>query len=356
MSWLEQKYIGLVSTRLDKFKRRNNTYNFRCPVCGDSQKHKNKSRGYIILKDGHHSFFCHNCNQSMSIDNFIKFLDQSLYNEYVKEKLLEKGSTTKTRDDFDEFVSKMKKPNFIKLTALSDLPKISQLKHYHPAKMYIDSRGIPTPYHAKLFYCDRFKKFVNGLIPNKFENEDKDEDRIIIPFLTTDKNLFGFQGRSLDPNSKLRYITIILDENIPKFYNMDTLVSDETVYVFEGPFDAMFVKNSTASAGGKLNAELPKLTVPKHRFTIVYDNEPRSTHTVGKIQSAIDAGYRVCIWPSHIEEKDVNDMVLKRKTISTDFGSKELVDAKSFDVKSIIDAHTYSGLRANMELVKWKKT
>lgn len=356
MSWLEHKYIGLVSSKLDRFKRRNNTYNFRCPICGDSQKHKNKTRGYFIEKNSNFMFYCHNCNLSMKFDKFLKQVDLSLYNEYVKERLAEMGQTKRPVDeDFDKFVNKMKKPAFIKLTGLSDLPKISQLKSYHPAKKYIDSRGIPTRYHAKLFYCEAFKKFTNGFIPNKFENEEKDEPRIIIPFIDTNKNLFGFQGRSLDPKSNLRYITIILNEDMPRVYNLDTLNASDTIYVFEGPFDAMFVPNSIASAGGKIESELPKLNVPKHKFVIVYDNEPRSQHTVSKISKAIKNGYRVCIWPEHIQEKDVNDMVLNRSTITSDFGSKESWDAKSFDIKTIIDSNTFSGLRAELELVKWKK-
>ena len=48
MDIIDSKYIGLVSSRLEKFKRvKPNLYNFRCPICGDSQKHKNKARGYF---------------------------------------------------------------------------------------------------------------------------------------------------------------------------------------------------------------------------------------------------------------------------------------------------------------------
>ena len=48
MDLIDSKYIGLVSSRLPKFKKiKANLYNFRCPVCGDSQKHKNKARGYL---------------------------------------------------------------------------------------------------------------------------------------------------------------------------------------------------------------------------------------------------------------------------------------------------------------------
>ena len=44
MDIIDSKYIGLVSSRLDRFKKvKANLYNFRCPICGDSQRHKNKA-------------------------------------------------------------------------------------------------------------------------------------------------------------------------------------------------------------------------------------------------------------------------------------------------------------------------
>ena len=48
MDLVDSKYIGLVSSRLPKFKRiKPNLYNCRCPICGDSQKQRNKARGYF---------------------------------------------------------------------------------------------------------------------------------------------------------------------------------------------------------------------------------------------------------------------------------------------------------------------
>ena len=39
MSFVDTKYIGLVSVRLQKFsKKKEGLYTFRCPYCGDSQK------------------------------------------------------------------------------------------------------------------------------------------------------------------------------------------------------------------------------------------------------------------------------------------------------------------------------
>ena len=75
MDIIDSKYIGLVSSRLDRFKKvKANLYNFRCPICGDSQKHKNKARGYIYQVKTNTNFKCHNCGASLSFNNLLKFL------------------------------------------------------------------------------------------------------------------------------------------------------------------------------------------------------------------------------------------------------------------------------------------
>ena len=71
MDIIDSKYIGLVSSRLQKFKRvKPNLFNFRCPICGDSQKHKNKARGYFYQVKTNTNFKCHNCGASQSFNNF----------------------------------------------------------------------------------------------------------------------------------------------------------------------------------------------------------------------------------------------------------------------------------------------
>ena len=80
MDLVDSKYIGLVSSRLPKFKRvKANLYNFRCPICGDSQKHKNKARGYLYPIKVNTNFKCHNCGASMSFNNFLKEIDPTLF-------------------------------------------------------------------------------------------------------------------------------------------------------------------------------------------------------------------------------------------------------------------------------------
>ena len=80
MDLIDTKYIGLVSSRLQKFKKvKPDLYNFRCPICGDSQKNKSKARGYIYAIKNNANYKCHNCGASLSLNNFIKQLDTTLH-------------------------------------------------------------------------------------------------------------------------------------------------------------------------------------------------------------------------------------------------------------------------------------
>lgn len=356
MSFVEQKYIQLISSRLRNYKKKSQyLWNFSCPLCGDSEKVKTKARGYIYQKKGKFVFHCHNCSATLSLSNFIKKVDPVIHNDFVREYLQENGLSKPT--PVAEFAAKMKPPQFLKDDSpLKKLKKISQLNSDHPAKQYIVSRQIPTDLHRKLFYCPKFKEWCNTIIPDKFADIQKDEERIIIPFLDEKNILFGFQGRSLDPNSKIRYITIMIDEEKPRFYGLDSVNFNSPVYVFEGPIDSMFIPNSIASAGGDITTELDKLGVDKSVFTIVYDNEPRNGDTVKKINKAIVHGYKVCIWLPSVEEKDINDMV--KAILSKQ--DKQFIDTERIKkigctIKKIIDNNTFEGLEAQLNLTQWKK-
>lgn len=331
--WLDQKYIGLVSSRLDRFKKVNKTYNFRCPFCGDSQKNKMKARGFFFPIDSStYLYKCHNCEISCNLNTFLENVDQMLFKQYNMEKLSLMGDN-RVKTDVEVFADKMKKPEFIRTTELNNLKKISQLDYNHPAKVYVDKRKIPTHYHSKLFYAPKFKKFVNSILPGKFESEKYDEPRLIIPFLNEEKKLIGFQGRAFS-NKSMRYITIMLDEKSPKIFNLDECDRTKTHYILEGPIDSMFVENSIAMAGGSIDWNY----VNDHSV-FVYDNEPRSKETCKKIEKMIESGNSVVIWPEFIRQKDVNDMILK--------GIK--------NIDRILIDNISSGLEAKLFYTVWRK-
>ena len=133
MSFVDSKYIGLVSIRLQKFsKKKEGLYAFRCPYCGDSQKNKNKTRGYIYKLKNDHNFKCHNCGLSRTFTNFLKDQDIVLYDQYVMERY--KSGLTGKMSNTPDIVVKSSKPKFTKKDF--DLQRISELNKTHPCLLY----------------------------------------------------------------------------------------------------------------------------------------------------------------------------------------------------------------------------
>ena len=293
MDIIDSKYIGLVSSRLQKFKRvKADLYNFRCPICGDSQKHKNKARGYIYPLKADMNFKCHNCGASTTFNNFLKTIDPTLHKQYVMEKFKERNVGRGSIIPEPEF--NFKKPVFKKKL---DLPRADEVPI---AKEYLEKRKLDS---SKFYFAYKFKEWTNTQ-KQTFDTIGRDESRIIIPMYDEDKILIGFQGRSLGPNS-VKYITVMIKDDAPKIYGLDKIDCQKPIFVIEGPFDATLVENSVAMCGSDLDLR----SFGWSDYIYVYDNEPRNREIVNRIAKTIDRGDKVVIWPTSIVEKDINDMV-----------------------------------------------
>ena len=322
MDIIDSKYIGLVSSRLQKFKRvKADLYNFRCPICGDSKKHKNKARGYLYPLKADMNFKCHNCGASSTFNNFLKTIDSTLHKQYVLEKFKErnvgKGSII-PEPKFD-----FKKPVF---KSKLDLPKASEVPI---AKKYLTKRKLDP---NKFYFAQKFQEWTNKQ-KQTFDNIIRDECRIVIPLYDTNSELIGFQGRSLVPNS-IKYITVMLNDNKPKIYGLEKINEREPIFIVEGPFDSTLVENSIAMCGSDVDIR----TYNWSDYIWVFDNEPRNREINNRVSKIIDRGDKVVIWPNYIKQKDINDMVLS-----------------NIDVMSVLKSNTYSGLKAKVKFNNWKK-
>jgi len=319
MNLIDSKYIGLVSSRLIKFKRvKSDLYNFRCPICGDSKKNRTKTRGYLYTVKADVNYRCHNCGASMTFSNFLKEIDPVVQKQYVFERF--KQGSTGRGTVVEEPVFKFEAPTF---KSSIDLPLASTVD---VSRIYLEKRKLdPT----KFYYAERFVEYVNS---HKQSMDVKEHPRIIIP-LYYQKNLVGVQGRALNSNS-VKYITTIFYDEAPKIYGLDNIRRDAPVFVTEGPFDSTFLLNSIAMCGADSDVRKWGVSTP----VWVYDNEPRSKEITERISNAISRGDSVVIWPTGIEEKDINDMILA-----------------GHDVQSIVESNTYSGLEANLQFTTWKR-
>ena len=321
MDLVDSKFIGLISPRLQKFKKiKSDLYNFRCPICGDSQKNKSKTRGYLYGVKADVNFRCHNCGASMTFSNFLKTLDPVVHKQYVFERF--KDGHTGRGTVVEEPKFNFETPIFKKTI---DLPRASEIPI---AKKYLEKRKLDA---TKFYFAEKFQQWVNSH-KQTFDTIHRDESRIIIP-LYYKKDLVGVQGRSLGPNS-VKYITTIFYDEAPKIYGLDDIRTRDSVYITEGPFDSTFLRNSIAMCGA--DGDVGKWGVSNPVW--VYDNEPRSKEITTRISNTIAKGESVVIWPNQIKEKDINDMVLA-----------------GHDVQSIVESNIYKGLEANLKFTTWKR-
>ena len=322
MDFVDSKYIGLISSRLQKFKQvKPDLFNFRCPICGDSQRNKNRARGYLYSIKSNTNFKCHNCGMSLSFNNFLKDFDSVLYKQYTLEKFKSKHVSKPSVIKEPKFT--FKKPVFKKKL---DLPKASENDR---ARTYLENRGLNP---NKFFYAENFKKWTNTH-KKTFDNIKYDEPRIIIPLYDFDNSLIGFQGRALKSNS-VKYITVMLNEDSPKIYGLNRIQSNQTVYVTEGPFDSEFISNSIAMCGADANLDQFSF----NDVVWIYDNEPRNIEIVSRIEKTINRGEKVVIWSSSNSYKDINLMAMS-----------------GLNVMDMVKSRTYSGLEAKIKFNSWKK-
>ena len=327
MNIVDQKYVSMLTYKLDKFKKVHRTlFNFRCPVCGDSQKNKNKARGYIYENKGALWFHCHNCGTHKSFKSFLYEVDNMLYHEYILEQL--------KKEDLQQLpvetvVSKKYGDVF------KNLKSVAQLEDTHIARNYVLERRIPIGYHNDLYYCEDYKTFVNNLIPMKIKYDDV--PRLVIPHYDYNRDVIGFQGRAL-LESAVRYSTIHLIDERPLVFGLDRVDFNRRYYVLEGAIDSMFVPNSIAASSSGLAAAVKKLGVNAENAVLVFDNEPRNKEIMQNLSAAIKNNYNVVIWPSTVTQKDVNNMILD-----------------GVDVLKIISGNIHSGLKAKLKFDFWKK-
>jgi transcription elongation factor Elf1 len=340
--YTDNKYIRLISYRLRNFKqKRENLYNFSCPFCGDSKKNALKARGYIYKKENGLNYRCYNCGLSITMKSFLKRIDDEVYKQYYLENY--KGDSnvynpTKNNKFTFQPVKFAKqeahKENYEFSEWCSDLPED------HFCVKYIKSRKIPEKFLSKLLYTEKYKTFVDNLVPDNDKNIEDDE-RLVIPFYDDNGDLIAVSGRALQKSSdKLRYVTMRTIKSDDKLvYGLERLDRDKQVKIVEGPVDSMFLDNCIASGDANLIicADIVKVDNP----VLIWDNEARNPEIVKMMEKAIDKGHKIVIWPENIVGKDINEMILNGKT-------KE-------DIESIISSNTFSGLEAKAKFIFWKR-
>jgi len=335
------KYIGIVSTRLSNFKRKESyLWNFRCPICGDSQSSKLKTRGYFYRVKDKINYKCHNCSASMGLVTFLKQVAPDLVQQYYYDKF-KNNNDLSWKTATEEPV--IPKEEDVKTVDFHELYKVSELKSEHKAKEYLSKRKIPVDWYERLYYVTDFRRWVNTIIPGKFTTFNDNEERIVIPCRDEKNRIVGFAGRSLNKvDERFKYITISLNSERKMVFGLDRIDFTKRIYVVEGQFDSMFIPNCLSAQGASGIFDIvEQLHSDGLDVVAILDNEPRNKEVLKIYEKIIKNNFNIVIWQSKDNFKDINDLILSGYSAE--------------DVLELINTSTFSSMNATLKFNSFKK-
>jgi len=217
------------------------------------------------------------------------------------------------------------------------IPTVASLPNDHVAVRYCLGRGLPERSLPHLYFTDEWTAWIKDMQWSYALPEDH-APRLILPWFNRQHELLGAQARRIDATgSAARYVTLKHDSCHDKIYGWDRVDFHKPIYVVEGPLDSWFLPNAVAS----MDADLLRLHdkyFANYAAVYVWDNEPRNSQVTANLHRAIRAGLHVVIWPSSLSQKDLNEM-----------------SQAGYPVQDIVTAHTFHGLRAELEFLRWRK-
>ena len=179
------------------------------------------------------------------------------------------------------------------------------------------------------------------------------KNRLVIPFINENKEIEFYQSRTLldrDNKVKPKYLGRVNAEKT--LFNIDRVSSDHnTVYIFEGPLNAFFTKNSVAVAGitergrsftTRQEQQLNN-TLKWHDKVWILDSQWIDQASLVKSEALLKQGERVFIWPDKFGKrfKDFNDIAIACS-----------IDEIKWD---FIQKNTFEGLEGIVRLSEIKK-
>lgn len=331
--FIDVKYLNQIGVRLPMFaKKKKDLWNCRCTICGDSQKKKNKARGYFYRNKNDLYYKCHNCSASLHFGSFLEKMDALLYKQYVFERYSSGMNGPKAHKSAEKQF-KFEQPKFNVNPLDKVASKLSDLTEDHEVIKYCKKRNIPESKFSELYFIPSVKDIAK--IAPSYSNIKSEEPRLVLPFYDENENLVGVTMRGIR-GEHLRYMMIKINEDADLIFNQNKVDKNKNILVVEGPIDSLFLENSIAVAGTGFG-KIETMNLPVDKTIIVFDNQPRNKEVCNLLDKYINLNYNVCIWPCGIQEKDINDM----------FNA-------GHNVNEIIKEHTYNGLTAKLKFTEWR--
>lgn len=332
MEGLPQDYIiqNLYSfCKRPVYKKFQGTYNAECCICHEGSSAGSKRRLFYFPSERY--FYCFNCSRSWSELNWIQEVTGKSYHEVLRD--------SKSYDSAVNLVTMLsavedkKEHNIPSIPEDSvDLTDSNQCDYYKGTTQYkILSKALE--------YCSKRKLFTAVNRPSSLYISFTDyvhKNRLIIPFYSDSNKIESYQSRSLNGDDYPKYLTKYGDKCLYGENNIDPSIP--YIFVFEGPIDAMFVKNGVAIGGSTLT-EKQEIFLNKcfgQEIIYVYDNDKDNKEMDKKIRSLIDKNKKVFIWPKELQKfKDINEVCCQ-------------LDINEFSYSFIVN-NSFTGIEAKMK-------
>lgn len=303
MEGLPQDYViqALYSyCKRPVYKKYQRVYNAECCVCGEGNSTGRKRRLFYFPNDRY--FYCFNCSRSWSELNWIHEISKKSIHEILKE----------TRDFVpnSETKAKVQKQNeAVKHIEIPSIPDDAiDICDSKQVEFYKDNKIVKKI----IDYCQNRRLFtaVNKSKSLYVSFKDKvHKNRLIIPFYGESGKIECYQSRTLDGDTYPKYLTKYGEKNMYGENNIDNSIP--YIFIFEGPIDAMFVKNAVA-VGGSSMTDKQEAFIKKcfdKEIIYVYDNDKNNKEMSKKIKTLIKQNKKLFVWPKEFKKfKDVNEI------------------------------------------------
>jgi 5S rRNA maturation endonuclease (ribonuclease M5) len=282
------------------YKKYQRVYNAECCVCGEGTSAGRKRRLFYFPDDRY--FYCFNCSRSWSELNWIHEISKKTIHEILKE----------TRNFVPNTETKVKVQKQNEVVKHIEIPSIPDdaidICDAKQVDFYKDNKFIKKA----IEYCQNRRLFTAVNKPKSLYVSFKDKvhkNRLIVPFYGESGKIECYQSRTLDGDTYPKYLTKYGEKNLYGENNIDSNIP--YIFIFEGPIDAMFVKNGVAVGGSSMTDKQEsfiKKCVDKE-IIYVYDNDKNNKEMAKKIKNLIKQNKKLFVWPKEVKKfKDVNEI------------------------------------------------
>lgn len=258
------------------------TWNFKCPICGDSKKNKRKRRGYYYLKTNSYHCFNEGCHANGL--NIIAAFNNISYGAVVSDYI-------KWSKSFKTVPLKMHEPVI-------------------PTKIVIpDNWTELNPICIEL--VTKRKVFEAPFAPRDWKlYYNTESKRLVLPWIE-DGEIKYYQERALYKDQVPKYK---FPYNMSKYiFGLEHVTNDlPYIYYLEGVLDSSWVLNGVSIGSIEITEEqqiMLDTKFPMHEKVLFTDNQWVDTSSKEKIITMKDIGQKVFLWPKQFTAKDVNDYV-----------------------------------------------